>query len=167
MVEFYAQVNTLICSNCYGRGHFSKSCPQKDEATCKTCGDKLANLKDHDCSDISKCIHCGEGHVSNDSKYKIIQQYRAMLSRSLLDNAAPTNLVDSGRDLLEDNKLQSHTTTTTNRISYGSVLKTAFSNSNSEERIARRLDSILSKVEEESNATRQSLIEFKQEVRSS
>ena len=138
---------------------------KKNEATCKTSDDKLANSKDRNCLGVPKCIHCGEGHVSNDSK-RIIQQYRATLTCSLLDNTAPTNLVDSGRDLLEGNTLQSHTTTT-NGMSYVSVLKTAPSNSNSEALIARRLDSILSKVEEESNATRQSIIEFKQEVRSS
>ncbi|CAF3181219.1 unnamed protein product [Rotaria socialis] len=41
------------------------------------------------------------------------------------------------------------------------------SNSNAHELIFKKLDSILTKMEEESNATCQSLIEFKQEIRSS
>ena len=68
VVEFYAQANVLICSNCYGIGHFRKSCPQKHEATFKICGEKSANLKDHNCSGIPKCIHCSGAHASNDSK---------------------------------------------------------------------------------------------------
>ena len=60
--------------------------------------------------------------------------------------------------------LQSHTTIS--GLSYANVLKTAPSNSNSDELIARKLDSVLTKFEEESNATRQSFIEFKQEIRS-
>ncbi|CAF2110420.1 unnamed protein product [Rotaria magnacalcarata] len=165
VVEFFAQANVLICSNCFGIGHFRKNCPQKSEATCKTCGDKSANLKDHNCSGIPKCIHCGGAHLSNDTKCKIVQQYRATLTRNLLANGLPTSLVNAGRDSVQSNNIQCRTTTS--GLSYANVVKSTFSNSNSEELIFRKLDSILTKVEEESSATRQSLIEFKQEIRSS
>ncbi|CAF1360582.1 unnamed protein product, partial [Rotaria sp. Silwood1] len=66
--------------------HLKKSCPQKNESTCKTCGERSTNLKDHNCSSIPKCIRCGEAHVSNDQKCKIVQQYRATLTRNLLAN---------------------------------------------------------------------------------
>ena len=164
VVEFYAHANVLICSNCYGIGHFRKSCPQKNEATCKICGEKSANLKDHNCSGIPKCIHCGGAHVSNDPKCETIQQYRVALTRNFLTNVVPTSLVNSERGPLQSNRLQSHTTTS--GLSCANVVKTVPSNSNSDELIARKLDSILTKVEQESNATRQSLIEFKQEIRS-
>ena len=164
VVEFYAQANLLICSNCYGIVHFRKSCPQKHEATCKICGEKSANLKDHHCPGIPKCIHCGGAHASNDPKCVTIQQYRVALTRNFLTNVVPTSLVNSERGPLQSNRLQSHTTTS--GLSCANVVKTAPSNSNSDELIARKLDSILTKVEEEPNATRQSLIEFKQEIRS-
>jgi len=62
VVEYYSQANVLICSNCYGIGHFRKNCMQKQEVTCKTGGEKCANLKDHQCLGIQKCIHCGGAH---------------------------------------------------------------------------------------------------------
>ncbi|CAF5129154.1 unnamed protein product, partial [Rotaria magnacalcarata] len=93
------------------------------------------------------------------------QQYRATLTRNLLANGLPTSLVNAGRDSVQSNNIQSRTTTS--GLSYANVVKSTFSNSNSEELILRKLDSILTKVEEESSATRQSLIEFKQEIRSS
>ena len=40
VVEYYAQANVLICSNCYKIGHFRKNCPQQGESTCKVCGEK-------------------------------------------------------------------------------------------------------------------------------
>ena len=69
VVEYYAQANVLICSNCYGIGHFQKNCPQKNESTCKICGEQYANLKDHQCFGVLKCIHCRGAHVSNDAKW--------------------------------------------------------------------------------------------------
>ena len=59
VVEYHAQANVLICSNCYGIGHFRKNCAQKNESTCKICGEKYVNLKDHLCSGVLKCLHCG------------------------------------------------------------------------------------------------------------
>ena len=166
VVEFYAQANVLICSNCYGIGHFRKSCPQKDEATCKTCGERSTNLKDHNCSGVTKCIHCSGAHVSNDPKCRIIQQYRANLTRNLLLNVIPAKhqSVEPGPLL---NHYQSLPTKTSRGLSYANVVKMIPSNANtnSNDTITHKLDSILAKVEEESNVTRQSLIEFKQEIR--
>ncbi|CAF1389857.1 unnamed protein product [Adineta ricciae] len=58
-----------------------KSCPQKDEATCRTCGTKCTNLADHQCSGDLKYVHCGGPHHSNDSKCKVVKEYRAALTR--------------------------------------------------------------------------------------
>ncbi|CAF3897821.1 unnamed protein product [Rotaria sp. Silwood2] len=164
VVEFYAQANVLICSNCDGIGHFRKSCPQKNESTCKTCGERSTNLKDHNCSGIPKCIRCGEAHVSNDQKCKIVQQYRATLTRNLL-----ANVITAAHQNIEteppDNEYQQIPLTTTAGASYANVVKSMPYNTNSNEIISRKLDAILTKVEEESKATRQSLIDFKQEIR--
>ena len=64
VVEYYAQANVLIFSNCCKIGHFRKNCPQQGESTCKVCSEKYANLTEHDCSGIQKCIHCGNQHQS-------------------------------------------------------------------------------------------------------
>ncbi|CAF1270038.1 unnamed protein product [Adineta ricciae] len=89
VVECFTQENVLICSNCYGIGHFRKNCSQKNESTCKTCGEKCANLKDHQCSGILKCIHCGGAHVSSDNQCKVVRNYRAALTKNLLANSLP------------------------------------------------------------------------------
>jgi hypothetical protein len=73
VVEYYTQANVLICPNCYGIGHFRKNCPQKDECTCKRCGEKCPDLKDHQCSGVMKYIHCGGPHISNDSECKVVK----------------------------------------------------------------------------------------------
>ncbi|CAM4809262.1 unnamed protein product [Rotaria magnacalcarata] len=72
--------------------------------------------------------------------------------------------LDSGPDPARSNNRR--ISTTTNKLFYANVVKMMSSNSNSHELIFRKLDSILTKMEEESNAMRQSLIEFKQEIRS-
>lgn len=61
VVEYDTQTNVLIYSHCYGVGHFRKSCPQKNGATCKVCGEKSSNLKEHQYSSTLKCIQCGGG----------------------------------------------------------------------------------------------------------
>ena len=91
VIEFYTKANVLICSNCYGIGYFKKSCPQKSESACKTCSEKVVNLKEHRCSGIAKCIHCGEPQVSNDTRCKVVQGYRAALTLNLLANLIPAN----------------------------------------------------------------------------
>ena len=68
----------------------------------------------------------------------MIQQYRVSLNCSLLDNAVPTNLLDSGQGSSQNNNLQSRTTTS--GTSYANVLKPAASNSSLEELIARKRD---------------------------
>jgi len=84
VVEYLALANVLICSRCRDIGHFQKNCPQQDQVTCNTCGEKYVNVKDHACSGVPKCIHCGGTHRSNDSKCRIIKDYRAALTRTLL-----------------------------------------------------------------------------------
>jgi hypothetical protein len=84
VVEYLALANVLICSRCMGIGHFQKNCPQQDQVTCKTCGEKCSDIADHVCSVVPKCIHCEEVHRSNDSKCSILKDYRVALTRTLL-----------------------------------------------------------------------------------
>ena len=95
VVKYYAQANVLICSICYGIGHFRKNCAQKNESTCKMCGEKCTSLKEHQCSGMLKCIHCGGAHVSNDAKGNVVKDYRAALTRNLLANAVSKNIEDA------------------------------------------------------------------------
>ncbi|CAF3392938.1 unnamed protein product [Rotaria socialis] len=80
-------------------------------------------------------------------------------------NEAALTGYNSGPEPAQSNN--QHISTTTNELSYANVVKKMPSNSNAHELIFKKLDSILTKMEEESNATCQSLIEFKQEIRSS
>jgi hypothetical protein len=84
VVEYFALAHVLICSRCMGIGHFQKNCPQQDQVTCKTCGEKCSDIADHACSGVPKCIHCGQAHRSNDSKCPIVKDYRAALTLTLL-----------------------------------------------------------------------------------
>jgi hypothetical protein len=56
VVEYYARVNVLICSNYYGIGHFRKNCPHKGESICKMYAEKCSNFKEHLRSGIRKRI---------------------------------------------------------------------------------------------------------------
>ncbi|CAF2879691.1 unnamed protein product [Rotaria sp. Silwood2] len=116
---------------------------------------KCPNLHDHQCSSIPKGIHCAGPHISNDSKCKVVKDYRVALTHNLLAKRIPANS--------EYTNLQP----TTNNIpvggstsggSYASVVKGMPSNSN--DVLLKKLDNILVKVEEESSATRQSLEEL-------
>jgi hypothetical protein len=94
VVEYLALGNVLICSRCMGIGHFQKNCPQQDQVTCKTCGEKCSDITDHACSGVLKCIHFGEAHRSNDSKCRIVKDYRAALTRTL-PTKPPVQLMDN------------------------------------------------------------------------
>jgi chemotaxis protein histidine kinase CheA len=160
VVEYFAQANVLICSNCYGIGHFRKNCPQREEATCKTCGDKCPDLKDHKCSGVAKCIHCGGPHNSNDTKCKVVKDYRAALTRNLLQKnpAANTETATghpSATDILQCGSMEGH-------LPYATVAQMGPLNTN--EVIIKKLDRVLATVEEESSATRGALTEVKCEL---
>ncbi|CAF3324358.1 unnamed protein product [Rotaria sp. Silwood2] len=160
VVEFFSQANVLICSNCYGIGHFRKNCTQKNESTCKTCGDKCPNLKDHQCSGIPKCIHCAGSHISNDSKCKVVKDYRVALTRNLLAKLGQAN---NGYENLQTNANKIPAVGSTLGTSYAAIVKGMPSNSN--DILLKKLDNIIVKVEEESNATRRSFEELKQEMK--
>jgi hypothetical protein len=162
VVEYYAQANVLICSNCYGIGHFRKNCPQKEEVTCRTCGEKCPNLKEHQCSGILKCIHSGGEHVSNDSKCKVVKDYRAALTRNLLSKVAPGTVEDTSSGPSPSNiPLGS---SMLGRLPYSTVAQMAPSNVN--DVLFKKLDHILIKVEEVSTTTRRSIEELKEEISS-
>ncbi|CAF4123578.1 unnamed protein product [Rotaria magnacalcarata] len=142
VVEFFTQANVLICSNCYGIGHFKKNCNQKNESTCKTCGEKCANLKDHQCS--------------------VVKDYRAALTRNLLAKRIPannecTNVQPTSNNIPVGASIVSG--------SYSSILKGLPPYSNTNDILLKKLDNILVKVEEESCATRRSLEELKEEMK--
>ena len=86
--EYMAQAHVLVCSQCMGIGHFRKNCPQQQMQTCNVCGDISTDIQLHkqNCTGISKCIHCGGDHRSNDTKCPRIKDYRAALTKSLLAN---------------------------------------------------------------------------------
>ena len=86
--EYMAQAHVLVCSQCMGIGHFRKNCPQQQMHTCNVCGDISTDIQLHkqNCTGISKCIHCGGDHRSNDTKCPRIKDYRAALTKSLLMN---------------------------------------------------------------------------------
>ncbi|CAF2092313.1 unnamed protein product [Rotaria magnacalcarata] len=135
----------------------------KNESTCKTCGEKCANLKDHQCSGVLKCVHCGGLHISNNAKCKVVQGHRVALIRNLLSKLDSANTENSNAGLIHSGIIPS--ARTNHGESYANVVQTMSSNAN--EVVLKKLDSVLTKVEEESNVTRQSLEEFKQEMRNS
>ncbi|CAF1296445.1 unnamed protein product [Rotaria sp. Silwood1] len=162
VVEFFTQANVLICSNCYGIGHFKKNCEQKNESTCKTCGEKYPNPKDHQCSGIPKCIHCEGPHISKDSKCKVVKDYRAALTLNLLAKLIPanneyTNIQPTSNNIPVGGSIVGS--------SYSSILNGVPPYSNTNDILLKKLDNILVKVEEESNATRRSFEELKEEMK--
>lgn len=161
VVEYFSQANVLICSNCCGIGHFRKNCPQKEEFTCKTCGEKCQDLKDHPCSGVPKCIHCGGPHSSNDQKCKVVKDYRAALTRNLLSKEPIPIMNDVRAGTIPVNPPT--TGSMTGRQLYATAARSALANSN--EVISKKLDAILFKMEEEATATRKSFELFKEETR--
>ena len=157
VVEYYALANVLICSNCHGIGHFRNNCPQSGEASCKVCGDKCADLKSHTCSGVPKCVHCAGEHNSNDAKCLVLKDYRAALTRNLLANntaRTPGSVMPRPPPSIAD--LQ-------DRPAYSTVAQ--MTPLNFDDVLSKKLDQILAKVEEESNRTRVSLEDFKEEMK--
>jgi hypothetical protein len=73
-------------------GHFKKQCTQIQN-TCRTCGEHYADLKDHNCSHVDKCIHCQQNHKSNSLKCPVVKTFRAELTKKLLslnNHSTPT-----------------------------------------------------------------------------
>ena len=162
VVKYYAQANVLICSNCYGIGHFRKNCAQKNETTCKTCGEKCTSLKEHQCSGVLKCIHFGGAHVSNDAKCNVVKDYRAALTRNLLANAVSKNIEDAKSRPPATNLQLANARCFP--LSYASVVQSTLRNLN--EILLNKMDAVVMKIEEESSATRRSLEDLKEEMRS-
>lgn len=160
VVEYFSQAKILICSNCYGIGHFRKNCPQGTESTCKTCGEKTANLKEHECSGIVKCIHCGGSHASNDQKCDVVRKYRAAVTRNLL---AETEMVRTGD--VNTRKAQV-SNSRGGGVDYRTYSDVAGSRpSNLHDSISQKLDIMITKFDAEFTATRSSLDEIKEEIR--
>jgi hypothetical protein len=86
--EYLAPAYVLICSKCMGIGHFKKQCTQS-KSTCRTCGNLVDDLKLHKCSNVDKCIHCGQNHKSNSLKCQMVKSFRAELTRKILSSGNP------------------------------------------------------------------------------
>ncbi|CAF1542373.1 unnamed protein product [Didymodactylos carnosus] len=85
VVEYLAPANVLICSKCMGLGHFKKQCKETTE-TCKVCRLACQDLKNHQCTQQAKCLHCGGNHNSNALSCPVVKQFRADLTKKLLSN---------------------------------------------------------------------------------
>jgi hypothetical protein len=88
IVEYLAPANVLICSKCMGLGHFKKQCTQIND-TCRTCGEQVVDLKNHNCSQVEKCIHCEQNHKSSSLKCPVVKSFRAELTRKILSTNQP------------------------------------------------------------------------------
>ena len=86
--EYLAPANVLICSKCMAIGHFRRQCTQVKE-TCYTCGELVDNKASHQCSNVEKCIRCGNNHKSNSLKCPVVKSFRAELTRKLLSIDPP------------------------------------------------------------------------------
>ncbi|CAF4238846.1 unnamed protein product [Rotaria sp. Silwood2] len=80
--EYLASATVLICSKCLAIGHFK--CKQIKN-TCKTCGEQYVDPKDHNCSQMDKCIRCQQNHKSNSLKCPVVKSFRAELTKKLLN----------------------------------------------------------------------------------
>ena len=87
--EYLAPANVLICSKCMAIGHFRRQCTQVKE-TCCTCGEFIDNKSSHQCSNVEKCIRCGENHKSNSLKCPMVKSFRSELTRKLLSIDTPS-----------------------------------------------------------------------------
>ena len=83
--EYLAPANILVCSKCMGLCHFMKQCKQV-KSTCRTCGECVDDLNTHICSNIEKCIHCGQNHRSNSLKCQVVKSFRSELARKLFSS---------------------------------------------------------------------------------
>jgi hypothetical protein len=102
--EYLAPANVLICSKCMAIGHFRKQCTQVKD-TCRTCGEQYADIKDHNCSEIDKCIHCQQNHKSNSLKCPVVKSFRAELTKKLLNlnhHPAPTASMNNIKNFVYD-----------------------------------------------------------------
>lgn len=159
VVEYFAQAKVLICSNCFGIGHFRKNCPQGTESTCKTCGEKCANIKEHQCSGIVKCIHCGGAHASNDLKCNVVKDYRAALTRNLFRDTGTTDLRATA---ITTNQNRNERESVVPHRSYSNAAEPNYLNM--QDSISKQLAAITTKFEEEFTKTRNTLDEVKMEL---
>jgi len=86
--EYLSPFTVLICSKCQGIGHFRRQCTQQNE-TCKTCGLDYPDLRQHHCTNVTKCVRCnGVDHSSNSAKCPIVKSYRAALTKKILSSSS-------------------------------------------------------------------------------
>ncbi|CAF4221895.1 unnamed protein product, partial [Rotaria sordida] len=66
--------------------------------TYRTCGEQVDDMKNHTCSKIEKCIHCGHNHKSSSLKCPVVKSFHTELTRKILqlnNHSTPdTNLMN-------------------------------------------------------------------------
>ncbi len=149
--------------NCRHYGIIQRVFPQQGESTCKVCGEKCANLTEHDCSGIQKCIHCGNQHNSNDTKCPMLKDYRAALTRNMLSkaSAAPPH---TGYAMGQPSFVDFPNLNPTQRTSAYSNTTARFMYKNFDE-LSKKLDSVLLKLEDEWKKTHEALEQIKEEMK--
>jgi hypothetical protein len=162
VTEYLSPAQVLICGNCCEIGHFQKNCPHRDKTTCKVCGTRCNDIKIHECSGIQKCIRCGEDHKSTDSKCRVVKNYRAALTRNLLQQPAVqssgfvnTNPSQTDFPLAFAKYRQPFTAYTTNQSTEASL----------DSLISKKLDSFLAEIKDESKKTRETIDNLREEMR--
>ncbi|CAF4426129.1 unnamed protein product, partial [Rotaria magnacalcarata] len=106
--EYLSPATVLICTKCRGIGHFRRQCTQIDE-TCNVCGHNCPDLRQHQCSNINKCIHCDGNHLSNSIKCPVIKEFRADLTKKLFSNK-PAILRHNNNNNNQENQNYIHNT---------------------------------------------------------
>jgi len=161
VVEFLAPAQVLICGNCCEIGHFQKNCPLKDMTVCKTCGAQCTNIKIHECSGEPKCVRCGEEHKSTDSKCRLVRNYRAALTRNLLQQPVynPNGFVNNNQAEVEFPLAfaKNNQPTTTTRTNYSTEI-------NFDSLISKKLDFFLEEIKGEIKKTHETIGEIRNEM---
>ncbi|CAM4833870.1 unnamed protein product [Rotaria magnacalcarata] len=92
LTEYLVPAKVLVCTKCFQIGHFRSTCRSPMEF-CRICGTAVDDLKEHKdkCNNKLKCIRCAGEHDSNDHRCPKIKNFRAILTKSLLNSAGPNN----------------------------------------------------------------------------
>ncbi|CAF1473615.1 unnamed protein product [Adineta steineri] len=93
VVEYLAPAKVLVCSKCFGIGHFRNNCKNQLDI-CKVCGEGVKDIVAHKetCNKTPRCIRCNGEHNANDLRCPDIKSYRSILTKSLLINTNDTAL---------------------------------------------------------------------------
>ena len=162
VVEYLTPAQVLICGNCCEIGHFQKNCPLRDKTTCKICGVSYADIKNHECSGVPKCIRCGEDHKSTDSKCSIVKSYRAALTRNLLQQPVTFS---KGFDNANPSQADFPLAFAKHRQPFTAVTTSQTMEVNLDTLLSKKLDLFLDEIKNESKKTRETIDDLREEMR--